>query len=128
MLISVEFAGGVYGLWAADAGMALPDVFFYFGIGVGVVWRMMNRWLSPVQLWNFLFWRDCRRCGGGNTAAASEGVYVLWIAAAGGIEFSAMVVRGEWPDDNGGGGGFLIPDLSDDGLATASCYSGSLDC
>jgi hypothetical protein len=29
--------------------------FFYFGIGVGVVWRMMNRGLSRVQLWSFYF-------------------------------------------------------------------------
>jgi hypothetical protein len=27
--------------------------FFYFGIGVGVAWRMMNRGLSRVQLWSF---------------------------------------------------------------------------
>jgi hypothetical protein len=29
--------------------------FFYFGIGVGVVWRMMNRGLSRTQLWSFYF-------------------------------------------------------------------------
>lgn len=29
--------------------------FFYFGIGVGLVWRMMNRGLTATQLWRFYF-------------------------------------------------------------------------
>jgi hypothetical protein len=29
--------------------------FFYFGIGVGVVWRMMNRGLSRARLWTLYF-------------------------------------------------------------------------
>jgi hypothetical protein len=29
--------------------------FFYFGIGVGVVWRLMNRGLSRARLWTFYF-------------------------------------------------------------------------